>query len=261
MRLQRTSQRWRSLGILLVVVIPILYVLVRFDVGYRMLSIYHDMQARIFQQAQTLQHSPESERVLDLQQQIADLTFQVSQLTYLREENQLLREALAYELDERYEAVISDVIALDTDLDNALIVNRGERHGARVGDAVIVGEGHVVGKVIEVASSQSTVLLLTDPQLHFTATLSGSTQPIGVTEGQFGLSVVIDLIPQNTQLEQGDVIVTSGLEEGIPQGLLIGTINRIISSDNELFKQATLLPFVDLTAIRTVSIVTRSNHE
>ncbi len=254
MRRTRGIQQRRLIGILLIVVIPILYLLYRYEFPYRVLDAYERLQAGLYAQSQG--GSQDFERAQGLERQIADLTFEVSQLQYLREENELLRQMIEYEREQRYGMVMADIIAPDGSLDNALTLSVGEREGVAKGDAVIYGAGQLIGKVIAVTPTRSTVLLLTDPQLHVTATMSGNTKPIGVTEGQFGLSVVIDLIPQSVELGEGDVIVTAGLEDAIPQGLLIGTINRIISNENELFKQATLLPFVDAQSIRSVAVIT-----
>jgi len=76
-----------------------------------------------------------------------------------------------------------------------------------------------------------------------------------LAKGEFGLSIKVELVPQDFDLKEGDLIITSGLEKDIPRGLIIGKVNRIISYENELFKSATINPLVDYGEITIISII------
>jgi rod shape-determining protein MreC len=68
--------------------------------------------------------------------------------------------------------------------------------------------------------------------------------------------VSLDLISQNTTVESGDLILTSGLGGGYPSDLIIGQVVTIRSLEFELFQQATVQPAVDFTRLEIVLVIT-----
>ena len=70
------------------------------------------------------------------------------------------------------------------------------------------------------------------------ATVANSDQTTGIVRGERGLSLKMELIPQNEVISGGDVIITSGLETGTPRGLVIGTIDSVIKESRSPFQTA-----------------------
>jgi len=191
----------------------------------------------------------------DLSQQVADLAFQISTLERLKSENEQLRELLSYKAPSDYLRIGARVIGVDSVLQNSLIISVGSQDGVFAHDAVITGQGTLIGVVIEVKATTSTILLLTDNQVRVAISRPGQSKPIGVSRGTFGLGVDVDYIPQTEKIEVNDVIVTAGHDAYIPEGLVVGRVNRITSTDNDLFKQITLLPFVDYQQVTEVAVI------
>ena len=52
---------------------------------------------------------------------------------------------------------------------------------------------------------------------------------------------MLHLIPKDIAVEKNMTIITSGLEDKIPRGLIIGQISEIISSPEDLFQSAYLI--------------------
>mgnify|MGYP001597270687 FL=1 len=48
----------------------------------------------------------------------------------------------------------------------------------------------------------------------------------------------MELIPKDVKLKVGDLIITSGLEDHIPRGLIVGQIEKIINQSEELYQKA-----------------------
>jgi rod shape-determining protein MreC len=126
-----------------------------------------------------------------------------------------------------------------------------------VGDAVATGEGIVVGKVSSVRTETATVELLTDSRSKFAAALlpeEGDPIP-GVTEGGYGTGMVLRLIPEYARVQVGDLVFTSGLEAGVPRGLIIGRVESVRQEPHEPFQTATLSPLVPLDTLSIVAVV------
>jgi rod shape-determining protein MreC len=82
-----------------------------------------------------------------------------------------------------------------------------------------------------------------------------SSEVMGILKGQFGLSLIMDLIPLDKKISPGDPVITSGLESDIPAGLLIGYVENIETSPNQLFQKATVQPLADFEGLRIVTIL------
>jgi|GEM_PF-4564589 len=192
---------------------------------------------------------------LEQQQTIADLIFQNAQLQKYAIENDELQKALNYRKHYQYDSVLSKVIGRDPDLDNTLVIDQGSEDGVTLGLAVAVNDGIFIGTIVAVHPHQSTVQLITDSNVKVPVALASGNQVIGVAQGEYGLSIYVDLIPQALELKEKEIIVTAPLQSLIPQGMVIGTVNRLISRENDLFKKVSLTPPIDYTAIQFVSVI------
>ena len=87
------------------------------------------------------------------------------------------------------------------------------------------------------------------------ARIQNKSRTIGVVEGEFGLGIKMRLIPQTEMIKEGDVIVTSGLEQKVPGNIVIGQIKNIVNEPEELFQEAALESMVDFNKINIVNII------
>jgi len=192
----------------------------------------------------------------DLTQRLQQLALDVSQLEILEAENQTLHKQLNFLEGKPYHFVTARVISQSAQENiSALVINQGSDAGIVIGAPVIAGEGVLVGKIIEVKKDISILLLLTDKQSKVAATIQNKDQTIGVVEGEHGISVKMEKIPRDEEIKAGDTIVTSGLEEGVPQGLLIGLVDRVDLASSELFARAYIYPLVDYHKLNIVSVI------
>lgn len=203
-----------------------------------------------YQEAQNLKKEN-----IDQKEQINQLTYQISQLNAVEQENEKLRQIINYAKDREFDLLVAKVISRDLNRPNTLIINRGEVDGLKDGFPVAVDNGIIIGKLIDVRKNTATVLLLTDQLSQLAVSLINSNKAIGLAKGEFGLSIKVELIPQDLDIKENDLIITSGMEQNIPRGLIIGKVNRIISYENELFKSATISPLADYGEITILSVV------
>ncbi|MBI2774121.1 MAG: rod shape-determining protein MreC [Chloroflexi bacterium] len=206
-------------------------------------------------------------QIQELRAENGRLRDQIDQLTL---ENVRLREAAinaqqAAKLNEAaaripYETVAAPVISRDpSGILQTVLLGVGSDAGVRVGN-VVVSEQGVVGRVSEVGSGYSKVLLITDPGSNVSAIVQGS-RATGIVRGQYGDTLVMEWILQTEKVEVGDVVITAGLALGdelrslYPKGLVIGTVGALDRAENSAYKRAILLPAVDLRRLEHVLIV------
>ena len=140
---------------------------------------------------------------------------------------------------------------------HTVTIDVGSVDGVEVGDAVVASDGILVGKVRETRGTSSVVQLITDSRSKLAAEVSTAEEKTvsGVAEGGHGEGVSLRLLPQGETLRPGDVAVTSGLEPGVPRGLLIGTIESVKQEVNEPFQSAFLQTLIDFDSLSTVAVV------
>ncbi|MDE3113213.1 MAG: rod shape-determining protein MreC [Chloroflexota bacterium] len=197
----------------------------------------------------------------------AQLHDQVDQLTLenVRLREQAVAEQQAVKLDAvartvAYQTIPAPVIARDpTGAMQTIVLGAGSSDGIAVGDVVVSDQG-VVGRVSQVGSGYSKVLLVTDPGSAVSAIVQGS-RATGIVRGQYGDTLVMDWILQTEQVSLGDVVITAGLSDGkdlrslYPKGLVIGKVVALDRSQNSAYKTAIVLPAVDLRRLEHVLVI------
>lgn len=183
--------------------------------------------------------------------------FQVlkSKIKELNEQNDFLKRQLDFEEQTNTETIIADVIGKNSDnFQNILIINKGNSQGVVEGSPAVVRDV-IVGKVHQVSKYTSEILLINDSMSKLAVTVQNKDHSIGILSGEYGLGMKIDLIPQTEEMAEGDYVITSGLEQTVRRGLLVGQIDNISYAEGELFKKAFVKSPLDFNKITMVSIV------
>lgn len=190
-----------------------------------------------------------------LTQQINELSFENAHLQSAQQENILLRRALNYQQETKFNLISAEVRTFDpTGFDQIATINKGSSTGIKVGQAAIVSPGLLVGKVSKVYAGNSEVTLITDPAVTMNAEIAESGAK-GLVLGRHGLSLLFDLLTQNELVKAGDAVVTSGLGDDFPRGLLIGNVIALKSAASELFQKAYVMPAADLRNLQFLFII------
>lgn len=200
------------------------------------------------------------DRVAKLEELNIALTKDNADMKTAEDENVYLRQFLNYLPKNHEKFLLSDIISKD-DITNlskkseTVTINKGSRDGLIAGLPVVSSEGVIVGKVSEVRDSLSLVDLTNSSKCKLAATIFGQDKTSGITEGELGLTMRMDFIPQGRRLSVNDIAVTSGLESNIPRGLLIGRVLSINSDSNELWQKAVIEPIINSEDLVTVSVL------
>ncbi|HOY56155.1 MAG TPA: rod shape-determining protein MreC [bacterium] len=124
---------------------------------------------------------------------------------------------------------------------NTLIINKGQIDGLREGMVITAKNGLVLGKIIKTEDKLAHVLLLTDSNSRLSAASDKDKTLVGIVHGNFDLSLKLEYILRDKNIAANDLIVTSGQEELVPAGLIIGTVNEVFEDSRELFKTARIV--------------------
>lgn len=198
--------------------------------------------------------TPESLKDLYDDRQV--LAVKVQEIEALRDENKILREELGFVKRERVEYIVASVLAKSISHSvSRFVVDVGTNDGAQLGAAVVSGEGIYVGKISNVDKHSATVSALTDPSHALAVSLLNKSRTIGVATGSVGDLLQIDFIPTDEVIAENDLVVTSGLEDLIPSGLIVGIVNTVTNPTGSPFQQAIVEPLSDIRRLSVVLIL------
>ncbi len=196
-------------------------------------------------------------KVQQLEKLVNTLTVANSRCLEINASNQKLRSILKLKSTHHFQTITATIIAKQLRLGNRgdLIIDRGRQSGLRPGLAIINSQGIIIGKIMEVKNTSAIACLSTNINCKLAAAVQNQTLTQGVTSGNLGLTIQMNFIPQSEKLKLGEMIITSGLENEIPRGLLIGKISQIHQSSNAVWQTATIQPLINFDNLTIVSIV------
>lgn len=134
-------------------------------------------------------------------------------------------------------------------------INVGARHGVKVGMPVVSGGPRLVGRIAEVSPRTAKVQLITDRESAVAAFLQNA-RVTGLVVGQPDGSLLMQYIPQDHQIDVGDIVLTSGLGGTLPKGLIIGQVAEVLQMDYASSQAALLRPALDFSRLEQVLVIT-----
>jgi rod shape-determining protein MreC len=196
------------------------------------------------------------QRNTELESEVSELQAQVIQLQQQVGETQVLAALVDFAQanpENQYKGAA--VIGRDpSPFLHYVIINRGSNDGIRRGMPVVTDQG-LVGRVDAVIADASRVQLITDPASTVNVRLQNAEVDASLN-GSITGDLNLNLIPQDTALESGDLVLTSGLGGGYPPNLIVGQVGNVRTNDVDLFQQANVQPVVDFNQLQIVLIIT-----
>jgi rod shape-determining protein MreC len=193
-----------------------------------------------------------------LAERVAELQARVARHEELRRENRRLRELLDLKRAGLFEdAIVANVVASLSGgpLRHAVLVDAGTRDGVERG-WVVLHRGAVAGRVLDARATRSEVLLILDPDSgvavrHQDGRFSGVLR--GGNRGAARIAS-LDYVPRDQAVAVGDVVVTSGLDDLYPPGLVVGRV-RSLSGASPLTWEIAVEVFVDPSTMEEVLLL------
>lgn len=186
-------------------------------------------------------------------------------LKELREENEILREALEIGLEKDFKLVLAEIIGKDVSQD-FILINKGLKDGIQKGFPVINQQKVLFGKIDETYKNFSKVMLISNKNNVLDVRVqdsdrNGVQKIYGVVKGKGNLKVFLDLIPSSVAIKEGDILITSGLGTSYPKGFLVGEIKKMEKDDIKPFQKAEIKPFFNITQTERLFIITNLKRE
>lgn len=189
-----------------------------------------------------------------LKKEIDLLRNKLNALNEIDLENQRLKNLLYFKQKSPFKLIVARVIGRSSDSwSSSIIIDKGYYNGIRPRMSAITYLG-LVGRVIESQGHTSKILLVSDPNLSVSAMVSRSRQE-GLISGTLGSYLIMRYLPEEPDIKIGDVVITSGLNETYPKGLLIGTVVDIGREFSGLSHYAIIKPAVELSSIEEVLVI------
>ena len=188
-----------------------------------------------------------------------ELQNQLSTYSDLKDENDRLRSILNFtEERNNYNYIACDIIGYSGgNFLDGYIVNKGKDDNIQKGMIVIAAQG-LVGQVTSVGSNWSIIQSLVNENIAVSVMVE-STRDTGYIKGfkdsqNSNLTKVYDL-PIDSQIKEGDVIVTSGVGMLYPKEIRIGEVTHVEEDKVHVMKNAVVKPYVDFNKLEELFIV------
>lgn len=218
-------------------------------------GFFEDMYARQYEYDEL---KAENER---LKKQIADMDEDVRRGEQLVEENERLREMVGVTQSRRdLDVELANVVSRGTsNWESTFTISKGSNSGVKQFDCVISSEGYLVGQVTKVGENWAVVSTVVDTTTSVGA-LIYRTGDVATALGDFELMydgrLKLAYFPEDAVLLNGDTVLTSGVGEVYPSGVVIGKITDVYPSEGGAGSYAIVEPSADLDDLTQVFVVT-----
>ncbi|MGC4028634.1 MAG: rod shape-determining protein MreC [Steroidobacteraceae bacterium] len=190
-----------------------------------------------------------------LQEQERQLSLTAMRFEALEQENARLRgltEALPPLVSR---SQLADVVASDLGrLRQRLVVNKGDQQGVFRGQAAVDAAG-LMGQTVRLGPWSAEIMLITDPEhavpVEF---VRNGLRTIAVGTGS-STELELPYLPVNSDVKEGDKLVTSGLGGVFPAGVPVGVITHFSRDPDQILAQVQARPSATLDNDRQVMLL------
>lgn len=145
--------------------------------------------------------------------------------------------------------------------DSELLIDKGNHDEITESMPVLADGQFLVGIVNKIYPQSAVIRLLSSKETKIAVRIVSEETPIGIVYGTDGFLLRIDLIPKDHIIQSGDIITTAGIQQNLPDGIVIGTVEEVIDDDISPFKSATVRPAVDPHDISAVMILRTNTYD
>jgi rod shape-determining protein MreC len=196
----------------------------------------------------------------DLKNKIAGLQAELILYKEGYQEAQRLQKLLSLQDDYQYNFIAARVIGKEqAALSKTLWINKGSAHGLKPGMPVLVPPG-LIGKLTDVSWHNSKVLLLIDENSNVDVLIQ-RTRVQGIVRGAGSRGCIVKYMSKIQDVKEGDIVVSSGMSNVFPKGLLIGKVSHVDYLETGLFLKIRVAPFVDFATLEEVMVLAADRQE
>ena len=173
----------------------------------------------------------------------------------LEAENARLRTML--EARERVRALVrvAEIMSVSTNpFRHFMVIDKGTSDGVYNGQALVDTNG-VIGQVIEAGVASAQCLLISDPGHDLPVEVNRSgVRTIARGTGDYS-TLDLPFLPNNADIEPGDLLVTSGLGGAFPAGYPVAVVETVVQLPQEPFASVTARPSAALNQVREIMLI------
>lgn len=191
----------------------------------------------------------------ELREKQLALQLKLQMFEALESENQRLRSLLQSSSRKWERVLIAELLQVDFDpFRHMVLLNKGSSDDVFEGHPLLDAHG-VLGQVVHVSPFSSSAILITDPSHAVPVQVNrNGLRSLAVGTGEEGM-LDIPHLPNNADIEVGDLLVTSGLGLRFPPGYPVATVSHIERDPTEPFATVRATPMAHLKRTREVLLV------
>lgn len=179
----------------------------------------------------------------------------LQRIAALEAENARLRAMLEATERVRSQVRVAQIMSVSANpYRHVLVVDKGTRDGVYDGQAMVDAQG-VIGQVIQAGLASSQGILISDPD-HALPVEVNRNGLRTIARGT-GTHSQLDLpfLPNNADIREGDILVTSGLGGEFPAGYPVAVVDSVLRNPQEPFAEVTATPAAALNQVRELMLV------
>jgi len=179
----------------------------------------------------------------------------LQRMAALEAENARLRELMGSSARLEQKIGVAEVLAVDLDpFRHRIVIDKGSNAGAYVGQPIVDADG-IMGQLASVSPLSSQVVLITDASHALPVEVNRTgLRSIAVGTGDID-RLELPYLPNNADVREGDLLVSSGLGGRFPRGFPVGVVRQVSRDPSKAFAVIEAAPTAALNRSREVLMV------
>ncbi len=184
-------------------------------------------------------------RIGALERERGELLARIGLLEAVRQENETLRAALSLRDEGEAGALPAAIVGfLREGRDEYLLLDKGTQDGIGIGDIVVDRNRVLGGTVVSVGQRFARVILLSSASRSTDIVLPASDLR-AIARGNNARELIIDLVPQDSEVTIGDIVLAAPRATGGRRSLVVGEIREVKKAEHEVFKSVRAVQLFD----------------
>jgi rod shape-determining protein MreC len=190
-----------------------------------------------------------------LTKRVAELTLLANQSELFMSENAQLRKLIGIQEQSRFKILISQILySPNNPLSQRVVIDRGASSNISAGQAVADHQG-IVGQVVRVMENKSEVALLDDRDMIIPIQVARNGLRGALHGNGRGRPLELRHMAAVSDLQVGDVLMTSGIDGVYPPGFAVATVDKIDRNVDKNFAYVYCSPVGGVNRFRHVMIL------
>lgn len=203
------------------------------------------------------QHSLAKQNV-ELKKQVEQYSLKLQQIENNSQDLKNIHEIQsASSLQDNYHQIVAkSILDINYFVNNKLLVEFDKNQTVKIGDAVVNKDG-VIGQVLSVNANNAQVSLVTNPNVKMYLQ-SAKNKSKMLAQGAGNNTVVVKYIDKNDDVQVGDILETTGLDDTYPGNIPVVKVQKVFT-ENSGFNSAICVPVVDFSQLQYVLVLENAN--